>query len=276
MRSSTRHPPVLKRLGQHFLTDTRILDRIVGGLSLTGAETVVEIGPGRGSLTDRLVDKCAKLVAVEVDQMLVPILRARYASRPHVSIVEGDVLDMPLGKIAGGQYVLIGNVPYYITTPILFHALERPRAERSVFLVQREVAERLAAAPNTEAYGALSINVQAVASVSLMFRVPAGAFTPAPRVESAVVLVTPRRDPVVEEGEEAGFRRFVQSAFAQRRKQLKSVIRGIAGVDTAEAIRIVERAGIVAEVRPEVLSPVEFARLYRVLTDRAEDLGSGI
>lgn len=254
-----------KRFGQHFLTDPRILDRIVGALELDGAETVIEVGPGRGTLTDRLADKCAKLVAMEIDRDLVAQLRQRYADRPHVQIVEGDVLKTPFASVAGGPYVLIGNVPYYITTPILFHALERPRAARAVFLVQREVAERMGAAPDSDNYGALSVNVQALALVEVLFRVAAGAFNPPPKVESAVVRVTPRADPVVSVDEEAGFSAFVIAAFSQRRKQLGSVVRSIAAVDTASAVALVVAAGLDPHARPETLGPAQFAELYRTL-----------
>ena len=254
-----------KRFGQHFLTDPRILERIAGALELTGTETVVEVGPGRGALTEILSTRCAKLVAVEIDRDLVAQLTQRYANRPHVRIMEGDVLKTPFATIAGGPYVLIGNVPYYITTPILFHALERPRAERSVFLVQREVAERMGAAPDTDNYGALSVNVQALARVEVLFRVAAGAFNPPPKVESAVVRVTPRADPVVTPEEEQGFSEFVIAAFSQRRKQLGSVVRSIAALDTAAATALVVSAGVDPRMRPETLSPAEFAGLYRGL-----------
>jgi 16S rRNA (adenine1518-N6/adenine1519-N6)-dimethyltransferase len=254
-----------KRFGQHFLTDPRILDRIVGALELRGTETVIEVGPGRGTLTDRLADKSGRLFAMEIDRDLVAQLRQRYSNRPHVQIVEGDVLKTPFASVAGGPYVLIGNVPYYITTPILFHALERPRAERAVFLVQREVAERMGAAPDSDNYGALSVNVQALATVEVLFRVAAGAFNPPPKVESAVVRVTPRSDPVVSADEETGFSSFVIAAFSQRRKQLGSIIRSIASVDTAAAAALVSAAGLDPRARPETLGPSEFAELYRTI-----------
>lgn len=256
---------VRKRFGQHFLTDPRILDRIAGALELTGTETVVEVGPGRGALTDRLASRCAKLIAVEIDRDLVAHLTRRYADHPHVQIVEGDVLDKSLATLAGGPYVLIGNVPYYITTPILFHAMERPRAERSVFLVQREVAERMVAVPNSDEYGALSVNIQSLARVEILFRVAAGAFSPPPKVESAVVRVIPRADPVISKGEEQGFSQFVIAAFSQRRKQLGSIVRGIASLETTAAAELVRTAGLDPRARPETLGVAEFAQLYRTL-----------
>ncbi len=157
-------PPARKSLGQHFLRDGKVLDKIAASLDLTGKETVIEIGPGRGALTDRLAERAGRLIAIELDRALIPVLHARYAGRGNVMIAEGDVLSFDLAALAQGPYRLAGNVPYYITTPILFHALKAPRPERAVFLVQREVAERMAAAPDTDAYGALSVNLQALAS----------------------------------------------------------------------------------------------------------------
>ncbi len=256
-------PPVRKSLGQHFLTDRRILQRIVDGLELTGAETVIEIGPGRGSLTALLVDRAARLILIEIDRALAARLRVTYASTPSVSVVEADVLSVDLGALAGGPFRLVGNVPYYITTPILFHALERPRPERAVYLVQREVAERVAAAPGSDAYGALSVNVQAVATARMLFRIPAGAFQPPPRVESATISIEPRLDPVVTPDEEAGLRRFVIDAFGMRRKQLRRVIRSLWQLSAEAADAVLAGCELDPTARPETLSPEQFARLVR-------------
>ena len=155
---SPKLPAPRKRFGQHFLKDTRVLDAIVKALGPLADRTVLEIGPGRGVLTDRLVERAARVVAVEVDRDLVAHLRSRYADHPHVEIIEADVLTVSLAALAGGPYVLAGNVPYYITTPIVFHALERPRPDVAVYLVQKEVADRLAAPPGDKIYGALSVN----------------------------------------------------------------------------------------------------------------------
>src|SRR5205085_1075307 len=134
----------------------------------------------------------------------------RYARRNNVLIAEADVLEVSLGELAAGPYVLVGNVPYYITTPILFHALVPPRAEQAVYLVQKEVADRLSAAPGTKEYGALTVNVAAYASAQTLFKVPAGAFSPPPKVESAVVRITPRAESLVAPKEERSFRLLVQ------------------------------------------------------------------
>jgi 16S rRNA (adenine1518-N6/adenine1519-N6)-dimethyltransferase len=268
-RESRRRPGVgpplprpRKRLGQHFLVDRRALQRIADALAPTKNDTVVEIGPGRGALTDLLAERAGRVVAIELDRDLVPYLRERYAAAGNVEVIERDVLDLRLADAAGSSdFLLAGNVPYYITTPILFHALDAPRPRRAVFLVQREVAERVVAPPGSKTYGALSVNVQAVAHAELVARVPPGAFKPPPSVDSAVLRVTPRDDPVVPPATEERYRRFVQEAFGLRRKQLRRVVRTIVSADANRAEMIVARAGLDPEARPESLSPEDFARL---------------
>lgn len=257
-----RAPPVRKSLGQHFLSDARILERIVDALAPTPEDTVVEIGPGRGALTDILKARAGKVVAVEYDRALAAMLREQYA-RSNVTIVEADVLSLDLHKTAGGAFLLAGNVPYYITTPILFQALQRPRAERSVFLVQKEVAERMAAKPGGKTYGALSVNLQALATAELIMRVPPGAFRPPPKVDSAVVRVVPRADPVVAADEEAPFSAFVQAMFGMRRKQMQRVLRAVRNLEADAAKQALEKLGIDPTLRPESLSPSQFAAVFR-------------
>lgn len=256
-------PPARKKLGQHFLHDEVALSAIVDALGPLTNRTVLEIGPGRGILTDRLVQLAGRVVAVELDKFLADHLHKKYAHLPHVKIVQADVLQVSLSELAGDDFVLAGNVPYYITTPILFQALDRPRPTVAVYLVQREVAERLCAPPGSKTYGALSVNVQSVAHVELLHHVPPASFHPAPAVDSAVVRVMPRSDPVIEPNDETAFRLFVQHVFSFRRKQLGRVLRTVLNVGAEEAIAIAERSGIAPDVRPETLSPADFARLLR-------------
>jgi 16S rRNA (adenine1518-N6/adenine1519-N6)-dimethyltransferase len=262
-RDRAGFPPTRKSLGQHFLTDKRILTRIADALHLEGGETVLEIGPGRGALTDILAERAGRLIAIEYDRALAEVLRQRYAKKGNVLIAEADVLEVSLGELAAGPYVLVGNVPYYITTPILFHALVPPRAQRSVYLVQREVADRLSAAPGTKEYGALTVNVAAVAKANTLFKVPAGAFSPPPKVESAVVRITPLATPLVSEEEQRPFRLLVQGAFGMRRKQMRRVLRSLYAIDAAAADRLLAETEIDPEVRPETLSPEQFAKVLR-------------
>ena len=170
-RSRGQNPPVLKRLGQHFLNDQRVLAGIADALELRGDETVVEIGPGRGALTRQLVGRAHRLVLIELDRALAANLREEFTGDPTVQVVEADVLDADIAELAGGPYVLVGNVPYYITTPIIFHALKAPMPLRAVFLVQKEVAERMAADADDEEYGALSVTIQALTKPELLMHV---------------------------------------------------------------------------------------------------------
>ncbi|MCC6243772.1 MAG: ribosomal RNA small subunit methyltransferase A [Gemmatimonadaceae bacterium] len=258
-------PSPRKRFGQHFLKDTRTLDAIVEALGPLDGRTVIEIGPGRGVLTDRLVERAGRVIAIEVDHDLVAHLQSRYVDQPHVTIIDGDVLNVDLAACAGGPFVLAGNVPYYITTPILFHALVPPRPTVAVYLVQREVAERLAAPPGDKTYGALSVNVQAVANVELVRRVPPSAFNPPPSVDSAVIRVVPRTDPDIDAAMETRYRTFVQAAFGLRRKQLIRVVRTIASLDAEAAAAVIASCDLDTTARPEVLTPADFARLVRAL-----------
>ena len=262
---SPRLPPARKRLGQHFLTDARTLDRIADVLEITATDTVVEIGPGRGALTDRLAARAGKLITIEIDKLLVPVLRARYAAQPHVSVIESDVLDLSLGEVAGGPFLLAGNVPYYITTPIIFHAMTRPRPLRAVFLVQREVGERAVAAPGSKEYGALSVNLQALATVTIRGTVKPTAFNPPPTVDSSILHLVPRTDPVIAEHEEDAFRKLVIAAFGLRRKQLRRVVRTVRGLTAEQADVALSAASLDPEARPETLSPAQFAALLHAL-----------
>ncbi|MDE3127535.1 MAG: ribosomal RNA small subunit methyltransferase A, partial [Gemmatimonadota bacterium] len=208
-----------------------------------------------------LVPHTRRLILVEYDRALAQVLRERYAGAPQVEVVEADVLETDLGALAGGPYVLVGNVPYYITTPILFHALERPRPERAVYLVQREVADRIVAGPGSRDYGALSVNVQAVAVPELIAAVPARAFRPPPKVESAIVRLVPRETPVIPPEQEARFRTLVQQIFGMRRKQMRRIVRSLAPLDAVAADELLHLVGIDPEARPETLAPPAFAAL---------------
>jgi 16S rRNA (adenine1518-N6/adenine1519-N6)-dimethyltransferase len=265
-RGDEHWPRPKKRLGQHFLTDPRVLARIADALAPTAEDTVVEIGPGRGSLTAELLARAGRVVAIELDRALAARLRAEYTDNEALTVIAGDALDLPLAGAAGrADYLAAGNVPYYITTPILFHSLETPRPRRSVFLVQREVAERVVAPPGTSAYGALSVNVQALAEPTIAFTIAPGAFTPPPRVESALLRLVPRPDPVVTDDEQPDYSAFVIAAFGLRRKQMRRVLRTLRGVTPDVAGALLEQAGVAPDVRPEVLSPEQFAAVFRAL-----------
>ncbi|MFI5210090.1 MAG: 16S rRNA (adenine(1518)-N(6)/adenine(1519)-N(6))-dimethyltransferase RsmA [Gemmatimonadales bacterium] len=249
-----------KALGQHFLADPGILRRIADALEPTPGETVLEIGPGPGGLTAQLAGRGIRLIAIERDRDMVPGLRARF---PDVEIVEGDALEENWHRLAAGPFAVIGNIPYNITTPLIDQALRPPRPRRVVFLVQKEVAERVAAAPGGKEYGALTVGVQSVATVERLFKVPAGAFHPAPKVDSAVIRLTPRQPPLVRDDEVAAFRRFVVGLFGFRRKQLGRALRELTGRDAEQAARAVVAAGLTPTSRMETIAPEGFVALFR-------------
>jgi 16S rRNA (adenine1518-N6/adenine1519-N6)-dimethyltransferase len=179
--------------------------------------------------------------------------------------VEGDVLETDIASLAGNDFLLIGNVPDYITTPIVFKALEPPIPARSVFLVQSEVADRMSAREGTESYGALSVNIAVVANVDRVLDVPASAFRPPPKVESAVVRITPRVTPLLELSLLAPFRTFVQAVFGLRRKQMLRVLRTVRGISIGDSERILQSAKVPSTARPEVLSPAQFVKVFELL-----------
>jgi 16S rRNA (adenine1518-N6/adenine1519-N6)-dimethyltransferase len=199
---------------------------------------------------------------VEIDRDLAQALRGKYEGRSDVSIVEGDVLETDLDVLAGGPFMLVGNVPYNITTPIIFHALASVGLRRAVFLLQREVADRLQAAPATREYGALTVNVGLTCAVERIASVPAGAFFPRPTVQSAVVRLQPLAMPHVTTAKADAVRAFVTAMFGQRRRQLVRALRTVAGLAAPEAASAVQRAALDPLQRPEELSAGEFVRLY--------------
>jgi 16S rRNA (adenine1518-N6/adenine1519-N6)-dimethyltransferase len=251
-------------LGQHFLSDRRILERIAEALGATAADTVLEIGPGPGGLTEALAERAGKLVAIEKDADLVPALRVRV---PGATVVEADALTADWHAIAGQDFLVAGNIPYNITSPLIDKALEPPRPRRIVFLVQKEVADRVGALAGDDAYGALSVGVQAVARAERLFTVPAGAFHPRPKVDSAVLRLTPLAEPVVTDDEVLPFRRLVVGLFGFRRKQMARALRELTGWPADRVAPMLERAGIAAQVRPETVAPEAFAALLRALVD---------
>ncbi len=257
-------PRAKRRLGQHFLTDPRLLGRIADALGAGPDDTVLEIGPGPGGLTAALAERAGRLVAIEKDADLVPALRARFAS---ATIVEADALEVDWAALAGPRFLVAGNIPYNITSPLIDKALESPRAERIVFLVQKEVADRVTAPPGGREYGALSVGVQSVARAERLFVVPAGAFHPRPKVDSAVLRLTPLADPLVRPPGQARFRRLVVGLFGFRRKQIARGLRELTGWAPDPVAEALARAGIPPTVRPEMLAPPVFAALLEALVD---------
>jgi len=257
-------PRAKRRLGQHFLSDRRILQRIADALEPTARDTVLEIGPGPGGLTTALAARAGRVVAIEKDADLVPGLRARF---PDVTVVEGDALELDWHTLGGPGALVAGNIPYNITSPLIDKALAPPRPPRIVFLVQKEVADRVTAAAGVGAYGALSIGVQAVARAERLFVVPAGAFHPRPKVDSAVLRLTPLESPLVRDAEVPMFRLLAVGLFGFRRKQLGRGVRELTGWAPERVAELLARAEVDPTARPETLVPEAFVRLLHSLVD---------
>ena len=259
-----------RRLGQHFLRDPAILDRIVDALDPRPEDVVLEIGAGEGDLTRRMAPRVGTVIAIEKDPQLVRGAR-RAALGPNVRLVEGDALDLDWHALARPSverrvpsgYKVTGNIPYYITSPLIDKALTAPMPACVVFLVQLEVADRVASGPGSKAYGALSVGVQSVARAERLFTVKAGAFVPPPDVDSAVLRLTPLAQPLIGAGERVVHRRFVTALFGQRRKQLARSLRDVAGVERQRALQLLEDAGIEPRARAETLTPEQFVTLSR-------------
>jgi 16S rRNA (adenine1518-N6/adenine1519-N6)-dimethyltransferase len=239
-----------RRLGQHFLSDPTILARIADALDPQPGETAIEIGPGRGTLTDVLLGRGLKVIAIEKDRGLAAALD----TRENLTVITGDALKLDWHRYGAAK--VIGNIPYYITSPLIDKALMPPLPERIVFLVQDEVADRLAAPPGSKTYGALSVGVQAVARVEKLFTVAPGAFRPPPKVRSALIRLTPLAQPLVMDVEVAPLRAFVTACFSRRRKQLRNAVPGLTEAELREM-------GFDPTVRPERLPPEAFVRLLR-------------
>jgi len=254
-----------KSLGQNFLVDPNLQRKIVDAVGVEPRDEVVEIGPGQGALTRHLAERAGRLVVVELDDALAVSLEAEYGDRPHVKVVRGDILQVELADHVPSMERLkvVGNIPYNITTPIVFHLLRRPRPQVIVLLVQEEVADRMVAPAGTGEYGALTVGVQSVARVEKLFRVGRKAFRPVPNVESAVVRLTPLAPPPLDPEAEARLRVLVRAAFQWRRKQLGKILRSHPDLELGPEVwtDVLERMEIVPECRPERLTPAQFVEL---------------
>ena len=257
-------PRARRRLGQHFLADPRILARIADALEAGPADKVLEIGPGPGGLTEALLARAGQVIAIEKDRDLIAPLRTRFAG---LRVVEGDALDLDWHDLVEAPFLVTGNIPYNITSPLLDKALVPPRPQRIVFLVQKEVADRVTADAGTPEYGALSIGIQVAARAERLFTVPAGAFHPRPKVDSAVLRLTPLAEPPIADQERDSFRALVVGLFGFRRKQMRRALRELTGWEARRVGSILASVGVVETVRPEVLGPRDFVRLHRVLVD---------
>lgn len=245
-----------KRLGQNFLFDPSILLRIITAADLQPDDTVVEIGPGPGSLTRLLADHVRRVIAIELDGHLFESLKTKLRHLDSVELVHGDALKYPYENI--GRFKVVSNIPYYITTPVIFRLLDaRENLETMTLTIQREVAERIVALPGGKEYGVLSIMVQYYAEATLKFLIGKEAFRPVPKVDSAVIHLKMRTRPAVTVSDEDLLFRVIRTAFAQRRKTLSNSLKPI----SPDIREVLVRTGIDPRRRPETLSISEFAKL---------------
>lgn len=284
-----RHDLNPKRsLGQNFLVDESHLARIVDAAALTADDTVLEIGPGLGGLTKLLAQQAGRVVAVELDDRLIELLEAEFVDQPNVSIIHADILktdvanlvspDTNSGSAAGieqkvdnetvggakGDYKVVANLPYYITNAVLRHILEAThRPTTAVLMVQKEVAQRICAAPGK--LSLLAVSIQFYARPTLIHHVPAGAFFPRPKVDSAVLQLDVFPQPVLADADPQKFFRLVKAGFGQKRKQLLNSLSAGIGLPKAEIASLMADAGIDAKRRAETLTIPEWGQIYDVL-----------
>lgn len=274
-----------KSLGQNFLVDLNIIKKILDSAALTPDDLVVEIGPGLGALTAQAAQSAGKVLAVEVDRGLLPVLAETLEGTGDVEVIEGDALKTDFDRLVeektgrvfgrgGKKYKLIANLPYYITSPLLMHLLlNRFNFSNAIVMVQLEVAERLAAEPGTKQYGSLSVAVQYFTESKILFKVPRAVFFPVPEVDSAVVRLSPRALPAVAVQDEVTFFKLIRAAFGQRRKTLLNSLHGSGLVlDKRFWLGVLERCGIDASRRGETLTLAEFASLTESYLDLRQDL----
>lgn len=246
-----------RRFGQHFLHDPGVIARIVNAIAPTPEDRLVEIGPGLGAITLPLLERAGRLDVVEIDRDVIPVLQERAHGRGELLVHAVDALEFDFAALAGDRRLrVVGNLPYNISTPLLFHLLESVTVVADMhFMLQKEVVDRMAAKPDAEAYGRLTVMLAAHCRVEKLFDVGPGAFRPPPRVDSAVVRLVPHAAPPFEIADRGRYARVVAAAFGQRRKTLRNALRGI--VDAAGF----EAAGVDPGRRAETLAPAEFAHL---------------
>jgi len=266
-----------KSLGQNFLVDKNIVDHIVDGAGIGPDDLAIEIGPGMGVITSEAAQRAAKVVAVEIDKTLIPILKETLAEHDNVDVINQDILKTDVNEIietygegrTAKNIKIIGNLPYYITTPIIMKILEDGVPASSItIMMQREVAERINAKPGTKDYGALSVAVQYYCDTQIVTNVPKEAFMPQPKVGSTVLRLDIREDRLVELKDKDVFFQVVKAGFGQRRKTLSNSLMGVSGI-TKEIVKdALEAAGIEPGRRAETLDLYEFAKLSNEVFDR--------
>ncbi len=264
--SKKNYPKARKRFGQNFLHDQSVIDDIIGAIDPQRGQHIVEIGPGRAALTRPLLQNSGQLDVIELDRDLVPLLQMQFSAYENLTIYQADALSFNYRTLVKEQEKLriVGNLPYNITTPLLFHLLAQSDCiEDMCFMLQREVVERICAQPGNKQYGRLSIMVQYQCQAELVFLVPAEAFDPVPKVESAILYLNPRSkdDYIGGEVESEFLGKVVTQAFSQRRKTIANTLKRIVSSE------LILQAGINLEQRPETISITQYVALTRLWLD---------
>lgn len=264
-----------KSLGQNFLTAPWVTSQIVEDSEVDETCGVLEVGPGMGSLTSELAKAAKKVIAVEVDRALLPVLDETLGEYDNVKVIHGDILKEDVCEIVKSEFeglrpLVCANLPYYITSPILTRLIESRAFEAVTVMLQKEVAERLCAKPGSGDYGAFTVYIQFYTEPEILFDVPSDCFIPQPKVDSAVVRLKLREKPPVEVGDAEFFFKVVHAAFAQRRKTLSNCLSSAFGniLDKGEIVQVIEESGLEGTVRGERLSIAEFAKLAEKLKEK--------
>lgn len=247
-----------KRFGQHFLHERRVIDKILAAISPRPGETLVEVGPGLGAITLPLLERCGRLIAVELDRDVIPLLEESARGKGELKVIQADALKTDFRALApaGSKLRLVGNLPYNVSTPLLFHFLDQVDCVTDMhFMLQKEVVQRMAAVPGGKEYGRLTVMLAARCRVEPLFDIGPGAFRPPPKVHSAFVRLIPHSKAPFPLADPTRFAHVVTQAFSHRRKTLKNALTGL--VDEAHIVS----AGIDPKARPETLSAADFARL---------------
>lgn len=261
--SPSFRPSAKKHLGQNFLHERSVIDKIVQAIDPRPGDAIVEIGPGQGAITFPLLDRHGELTVIEFDRDLIFPLTEAARSHGKLEVIHRDVLQVDFTKLAGENKIrLVGNLPYNLSSPILFHALDHAASVRDMhFMLQKEVVDRMAAGPGSKVYGRLSVMLQAYCAVTPLFVVLPGSFRPAPKVDSAVVRLVPRDPDAIDIRDPRHFADVVRAAFGQRRKTLRNALNGVA--DPAR----IEAAGLRPDARAEQIDVAGFVRLANLAQD---------
>lgn len=261
-----------KRYGQNFLIDENIVRKIVEAGNVHKSDTVLEVGPGIGTMTQVLAEAAGKVYSVEIDKKLIPVLAETLEDYDNVEIVQGDILktDIPgllQTDLQENPLKIVANLPYYVTTPIIMGFLESDLPiEQMTFMIQKEVGERLCAEPGTKAYGSLTIAARFYAETEISFYVPAAVFMPRPKVDSIVVTLKKRQEPVIQVSDKKLFFQIVKASFLNRRKTLINGLQMNTDYPKEHLLDALEKCGIAPGVRGETLTGEDFARLANTLT----------